>query len=83
MPVSTDLPVAPATGSSGELAALRGELRCILQHPAITPARRQAAELLMCQCIDVGRLGHWLGLAVTECGHWEERMLAADEAGNP
>ena len=78
MPVSTELPVARVAASGGELAALRAELRCILQHPAIVPARRQTAELFMGRCTDAARLRHWLALAVAECGHWEERALAAE-----
>ncbi|GAA4367851.1 hypothetical protein GCM10023185_40090 [Hymenobacter saemangeumensis] len=63
-----------------ELDALRAELRCILQHPAIAPWRRQAAEPFIGQCSEPARLRHWLALAVAECGRWEERTLA--EEGN-
>ncbi|MBC6700201.1 hypothetical protein [Hymenobacter sp. BT190] len=56
MPVSTDLPGNRAAGAGAELVALRAELRCILQHPAIPPARRQAAEPLICQCTEPARL---------------------------
>ncbi|MCB2380392.1 hypothetical protein LGH70_22560 [Hymenobacter sp. BT635] len=78
MPVSPYLSLARAADYCDELTALRAELRCILQHPAIVPARRQAAERLMCQCSDPGRLRHWLALAVAECGRWEELVLAAE-----
>jgi hypothetical protein len=63
------------------LEALRAELRCILRHPAISPARRQAAEGLISRCSEADRQKQWLGLVVVECGQWEERTLAAEKAG--
>ena len=64
---------------SRDLDALSRELRCILQHPAIAPDRRQAAEGFMGRCTDTNRLEIWLALAVTECGRWEEQVLAGEE----
>lgn len=63
-----------------ELEALRAELRCVLQHPAIAPARRQAAEPHLGQCTAVGQLRQWLALAVAECASWEEQTLATEAA---
>lgn len=80
MPHPNQLPVVQADGSAAELAELRAELRCILQHPAIAPARRQAAEPFIDQCADATRLRHWLSLAVAECGRWEEQTLATERA---
>jgi hypothetical protein len=74
MSASSQLPGAP------EVEALRAELRCILQHPAITPARRQAAELYIGRCTDGTRLRHWLALAVAECGRWEDQTLVREGA---
>lgn len=64
-----------------EVEALRAELRCILQHPAIAPARQQVAAAQICQCTEAARLRHWLALAVDECGRWEEQTLAAESCG--
>lgn len=61
-----------------EVEALRAELRCLLHHPAITPARRLAAEPFIRGCSDPTRLREWVALAVTECGRWEEQMLAGE-----
>jgi hypothetical protein len=80
MPVSTNLLATRAPGVNDELAALRAELRCILQHPAITADRRQAAELFIERCTDGARLRHWLALAVAECGRWEDQALATEES---
>ncbi|MBC6609045.1 hypothetical protein H8B13_19660 [Hymenobacter sp. BT188] len=73
-------PAVPAPPNRTELDALRAELRCILQHPAIAPARRQAAEAFISRCTETARLGQWLALAVTECVRWEEHMLAHETA---
>lgn len=59
---------------------MRAELRCILQHPAIAPARRECAEQFISRCQEATRLQQWLALAVTECGSWEEQTLAAEAA---
>ncbi|MDU0372293.1 hypothetical protein ACFST9_13960 [Hymenobacter monticola] len=77
MPDKPSLFAAPVT----ELEALRAELRCILQHPAIAPARQQVAAEQICQCTEAARLRHWLALAVDECGRWEEQTLAAESCG--
>jgi hypothetical protein len=77
MPVKPCQPSAPLGKLCCELEALRAELRCILQHPAITPERQQAAEPHIRRCTEAARLGQWLALAVAECGHWEEQTLAA------
>lgn len=74
MPASSQLPAAP------EMEALRAELRCILQHPAITPARRQSAEQYISGCTAAGPLRQWLALAVAECASWEEQTLATEAA---
>jgi hypothetical protein len=74
MPASSQLPEAP------EVEALRAELRCILQHPAITPDRQQSAEQYISGCTAAGELRQWLGLAVAECASWEEQTLAREAA---
>lgn len=79
MPATANTSTASATGLCPQLEALRTELRCILQHPAIAPARRQAAEAFMRRCTDAARLERWLALAVTECGRWEEQTLASED----
>lgn len=63
-----------------ELDALRAELRCILQHPAITPARRAGAEYFIGRCQQAPQLQQWLTLVVAECARWEEQTLAAESA---
>ena len=63
----------------GPVAALREEIRCLLIHPAITPARRQQAEPFLSQCLEVAKLRRWQELIVQECANWEEEMLAAEE----
>jgi hypothetical protein len=80
MSANLGLPAVLPNQPGHELDALRAELRCILQHPAIAPERRQAAEPLISRCTDMLRLGQWLVLAVAECGRWEEQMLAAEGA---
>ena len=80
MPVEPCLPTHRTTVSGRELEALRAELRCILQHPAITPERRLGAQAHIHGCTDSTRLGRWLALAVKECADWEEQTLAADGA---
>jgi hypothetical protein len=77
MHVTSKMP--PAAALTHKMEALRAELRCILQHPAIAPVRRQAAEAFICQCTDAARLEQWLALVVTECGQWEEQVLAMEE----
>ncbi|MBC6992129.1 hypothetical protein [Hymenobacter sp. BT491] len=74
MPAVSQLPGAP------EVEALRAELRCILQHPAITPARRQSAEQYISRCTAAGQLRQWLALVVAECASWEEQTLATEAA---
>lgn len=78
MPASSLLPAARQAGAGAELAALRTELSCILQHPAIAPARQQMAEPFIDQCTDAAQLRHWLALAVQECGRWEDEALVAE-----
>lgn len=78
MSVFSNLPPASAASRYARLEALRAELRCILQHPAIAPARRQAAEAFMGRCTDEAQLERWLALAVGECGRWEEQTLASE-----
>lgn len=78
MPVTSHLPVSPAPKPTCELDALRAELRCILEHPAISPARRQTAEPFISRCTDAARLRQWLALVVQECGMWEENTLALE-----
>ncbi|MBF9144487.1 hypothetical protein [Hymenobacter properus] len=78
MPVFSNIPAASAASRCARLEALRAELRCILQHPAIALARRQAAETFMGRCTDAAQLERWLALAVGECGRWEEQVLAAE-----
>ncbi|GAB2796407.1 hypothetical protein HNQ93_004209 [Hymenobacter luteus] len=78
MPVPSNIPPAFAASCYAQLVALRAELRCILQHPAIEPGRRQAAEAFMDRCTDAARLERWLALAVVECGRWEEQTLASE-----
>ena len=68
--------VIPALHTESE--ALRVELRCLLQHPAITPARRLAAESFIGRCTEPHRLRHWLSLTVSECARWEEMTLAEE-----
>ncbi|GAB2961683.1 hypothetical protein GCM10027048_32380 [Hymenobacter coalescens] len=78
MPVFSNIPPASAASRCARLEALRAELRCILQHPAIVPARRQAAEAFIGRCTDAARLERWLTLAVAECGCWEVQTLASE-----
>ena len=68
MPLLAIQPAPPALPADAE--ALRAELRCLLQHPAIAPARRLAAEPFICGCTDSARLREWVALTVTECGRW-------------
>ncbi|GAA4389081.1 hypothetical protein [Hymenobacter koreensis] len=65
---------------AAELEALRAELRCILRHPAITPARRHSAEQYLSRCTAAEQLRQWLALAVAECASWEEQTLATEAA---
>jgi len=78
MSVKHSLPTAPVAGPSSELDALRAELRCILQHPAISSERRAAARSHLARCLEAARLRQWLALAVAECGRWEDQALAAE-----
>ena len=50
-----------------ELDELRAELRCILEHPAIAPARRACAEEFIGRCQQAPQLQQWLVLAVADC----------------
>jgi hypothetical protein len=78
--MTVNSPVSEPAASSAPrgLVAFRAELRCILEHPAISPERRQAAELFITQCTESTRLESWLALAVAECGRWEEQTLASE-----
>ncbi|RPD43895.1 hypothetical protein DNI29_22545 [Hymenobacter sediminis] len=78
MSANLPAPESAATAPQHGLAALRAELRCILQHPAISPERRQAAEPFITRCTEPARLEAWLALAVAECGRWEEQTLTSE-----
>lgn len=74
MPTSSPVPFIPG------LDALRAELRCIMQHPAIAPARRECAEQFISRCQEAKQLQQWLALLVAECGRWEELALSTEAA---
>ncbi|RYU84775.1 hypothetical protein [Hymenobacter persicinus] len=74
------MPASSQLRGTLEVEALRAELRCILQHPAITLARQQSAEDYISRCTAAEQLRQWLALAVAECGRWEEQALATEAA---
>ena len=78
MPPPSCCPSVRMPATRTELDALRAELRCILQHPAIMPVRRECAEQFISGCQQATQLQQWLALAVAECGSWEEHALAAE-----